>query len=177
MEYEFIKPPEAGGDGKLRRRLLKKVRILFGEVPSHYALLAEIDPEILRDFLVSVDRLIRHATIHPDFFGFLRLYIARRKGFPYCVDFNIRLLAGRGYAREVVEAAAEDLGQIPFDDRLRLLGRKAIKAILDSERFSEQDFAELHEAGWSNRDVYDAIEHGAAMLKNGPIIGAYLKKK
>jgi hypothetical protein len=172
----FILPPRPGGDQTLKRRLLKKVRLVFGEVPPHYALLAEIDPALLAGFVDGVLRLIRHKTIHPDYFGFLRLFVARKKNFSYCVEFNTRLLLRRGYDKQTVKAAGLDMDRIPFDERLRLLGRATMKAVFAGNGFTEQDFEELYAAGWSGRDIWDSFDHAATMLKNGPLLAAYLQK-
>jgi hypothetical protein len=41
----------------------------------------------------------------------------------------------------------------------------------------QSDFDALYEMGWTQRDVFDAIEHAATLLRNGRILTAYSSKE
>lgn len=150
-----------------------RIEKLFGTVPLNFELLGNIDVNILKDFLTYVFKLMNHKAINPDYFGFLRLFIANQEGFNYCIGFNTKLLQAKNYNLEVINSSKSDLSQIPFDDKHKLLALKSIKAIFDSKNFNQNDFNELYNVGWSNKDIFDSIEHAGFMLRNGRILSAY----
>lgn len=154
-----------------------KIEKLFGTVPPNFELLGNIDVNILKDFLTYVFKLMNHKTINPDYFGFLRLFIANQEGFDYCIGFNTKLLQTKNYDIEVINSSKSDLAQIPFDDKHKLLAVKSIKAIFDSKNFNKSDFNELYHIGWSDKDIFDSIEHTGFMLRNGKILTAYTIKR
>jgi len=172
----FIEIPDDSQDQKSLNRLFKKIRKIFGTLPPHYEMLGHINREMLDEIIKYVVRLTRHPTIDPHAFGFLRLLIAHREGFSYCVDFNTRMLLAQGYDNALIRRAMVDVDLFPFDDRTRLLARKSIKAIFDGAHFTDTDFQELYGAGWSSREIMDMVEHAGFMLRNGRILAAYLKK-
>jgi hypothetical protein len=77
---------------------------------------------------------------------------------------------------EVIDNAKLDLSKIPFDEKHKLLAIKSIKAIFDSKNFNQNDFNELIKIGWSDKDIFDSIEHTGFMLRNGRILTAYSTK-
>ena len=153
-----------------------KIKKLFGTVPPHFELIGNIDVNILNDILIYVSKLMNYKTINPDYFAFLRLFIANQEDFKYCIGFNKMLLQSRNYEIEVINNSRLDLSKIPFDDRYKLLAIKSIKAIFDSKNFNQNDFNELYKIGWSNRDIFDSIDHTGFMLRNGRILTAYSTK-
>jgi len=154
-----------------------KIEKLFGTVPPNFELLGNIDVNILKDFLTYVFKLMNHKTINPDYFGFLRLFIANQESFDYCIGFNTKLLQTKNYDVEVINSSKSDLAQIPFDDKHKLLAVKSIKVIFDSQNFNKSDFNELYHIGWSDKDIFDSIEHAGFMLRNGRILTAYTIKR
>jgi len=153
-----------------------KIKKLFGTVPPHLKLMGQIDVNILKDFLLYVSKLMTHKTINPDYFSFLRLYIAHQENFKYCINFNTLLLQKRNYSLEVINQTKLDLTKIPFDEKHKLLLIKSIKAIFDSKNFNQNDFNELYNIGWNDKDIFDSIEHAGFLLKNGRILTTYSVK-
>ncbi len=172
----FIKISNQAQEVELKEVHLK-IKKLFGTVPPNFELIGNIDVNILKDFLSYISKLIDHKTINPDYFGFLRLFIANQEDFKYCIRFNIKLLQSKNYEIEVINNSRLDLSKIPFDEKHKLLAIKSIKAIFDSKNFKQSDFNELYEIGWNDKDIFDSIEHTGFMLRNGRILTAYSTKK
>ena len=170
----MVKPNEAQQE-KLQK-IYKRVSVVYGEVPPQMAFLGSIDAGYLEDFLKSVLRIAKHPHIDPDLFSFLRLHIAYREAYDYCKAFNTALLEKRGYAQEVLDRLIEDIGAVPLDERHRQLARFAVKAIYESRACTQVDFDTLYTLGWSQRDVFDAVEHAGSIFRNGRILTAYTAK-
>jgi hypothetical protein len=150
-----------------------KIKKLFGTVPPNFELIGNIDVSILKDFLSYIFKLMNHKTINSDYFAFLRLFIANQEDFKYCIGFNTKLLQSRNHKMKVIDNAKLDLSKIPFNEKHKLLAIKSIKAIFDSKNFNQNDFNELYKIGWSDKDIFDSIEHTGFMLRNGRILTAY----
>ena len=172
----FIEVIDSDQDEKARNRIFKKIKLIFGEIPPHYELLGKISIDVLNEYLNDILKLIRHKTINPDYFGFLRLYIANKYNYTYCISFNSKLLHSRGYKSSIVDNSLTDINSFPFENKLIILAKKTIKAVTDSMNFTEADFKILYDAGWNDKEIFDSIEHAGNMLKNGSILSAYLKK-
>ncbi len=155
------------------QQVYTKIKSLFGEIPSNFKLLGNIDVNILKEFLTYVYKLMNHKTINPDYFGFLRLFIAYQENFKYCIGFNTMILQKRNYDDKIINNMKKDISKIPFDDKHKLLAIKSIKAIFESINFNQKDFNELYKIGWSDKDIFDSIEHTGFMLRNGRMLVAY----
>ncbi len=158
------------------QKIYKKVKVLYSEVPPQINFLGDIDAEYLEDFLKAVAKIARHPNINPDFFGFIRLYVAYKESYPYCKMFNTKLLLSRSFTQVQLDNSIKDIELIPFDDKHKALAKFAIKAIYESQKCVQEDFDNLYDLGWSQKDVFDAVEHAGTILKNGRILTAYGKK-
>ena len=157
-------------------KIFRKVKVMYGNIPPQMELLGNIEVEYLEDFLKTLLRVIKHPNIDPDLFGFLRLHVAFKEDYPYCKNFNTKLLASRGYNNEQLQNAIDNISDIPFDEKHQVLAHFALKAVYQSKLFNQDDFETLYDLGWSQKDVFDAIEHTGTILRNGRILTAYSQK-
>lgn len=146
----------------------------FGSLPPHFKLLGTLRPEHLENSLEYLIGLTQHPTINPDLFAFLRLHIASKEEYDYCVEFNTNLLKSAGYDDDTITSSSHDISRLPFDERLKMLGEKAVKATLSFREFEKEDLKALYSLGWNDKEIYDVINHCGFMLKNGRLISAYL---
>ncbi len=158
-------------------KIYRRVRAIYGELPPQMEFLGNIDADYLEDFLKSVLRLMKHPNIKLDIFAFIRLNIAFREGYAYCKMFNSKLLLSKGYTQKMLDKAIEDIINIPFEDREKALVQFAIKAIYESQSCHQEDFDALYKMGWSQKDVFDVIEHAGTIFRNGRILEAYWVKE
>ena len=157
-------------------KLLKRVKVLYGEVPPQMEFLANIEVEYLEDFLKMVMRVVKHPNINPDFFGFLRLHIAFREEYAYCKMFNSKVLLSKGYIQEQLDVVIVEVTALPLDEKHQALANHAVRAIYESKKIVRADFENLYAMGWSQKDVFDAVEHAGTLLKNGRILTTYSEK-
>ena len=156
-------------------RTLELIKNTFGSIPPHFELLATLNPLRFEMFMKEVLYLNSHENIHQDFFAFIRLHVASKENFKYCIMFNTKLLKNKKYSKEVLSLVIEDIYNIPLDKRHKVLALTALKSIYDSEIFLIEDIKLLEEHLWTSSDIYDAIDHSAFLFKNSKVIKAYLK--
>ena len=157
-----------------QRVVLDKTKEIFGVIPPHWELFAKLHPLRFEMFMKEIGYLLNHPHIHPDFFAFMRFYIANKEGYAYCKSFNTKLLLTKGYDKKDLKSFKEDIAFLPLDEKHRLLARKVEKALYQAAEFGEDDIAELKAISWSDADIYDAIDHGAFLFKFSRILKAYL---
>ena len=158
-------------------KLYKKIELVYGKIPPQMQFLGSIDAGYLETFLSMIVRVLKHPTINPDLFAFLRLFVAYKENYPYCKMFNTQLLLSKGYGQDELDMAVRDIRDVPFDGQHKHLAKKALQAIYDGDAFNQDGLDALYAQGWSQRDVFDAIDHTGTILKNGRILKAYGKKE
>jgi len=156
-------------------KLLKRVERFIGSVPPHFSLFATLNPKRFEMFLNEIFYLSMHKTINPDFFAFIRFYVASKENFEYCYKFNTVLLLKREYTQEQLNRFEKETSTLPLDERHLLLLNTAIKALEEPKNFTDKDIQEAKNLGWSDADIFDAIDHGAFLYKFSKILKAYSK--
>ena len=157
------------------KEILKLIQNTFGSVPPHFELLASLNPIRFEMFIKEFLYMSNHKNIDSDFFAFIRLHIAVKEDFKYCILFNTKLLRKKEYSKDLLNLIAKDINNIPFDKKHKELAGAAIKSIYKSNDFTNVDIKNLEDLFWTSSDIYDAIDHTAFLFKNSRIIKAYLK--
>ena len=157
-------------------KIFRRVKAVYGTVPPQMAFLGNIEADYLEEFLAAAMRLARHPHIDFDLFTFLRLHIAFKEAYEYCKMYNTKMLQSKGYTQKTIDAVIDDIGKIPLDASHQALARFAIKAIYESHACVQEDFDALYGMGWTQKDLFDAIEHAGTLLRNGRILTAYSQK-
>jgi len=158
-------------------KLFKKIKIVYGTIPPQMHFLGNIDADYLENFLKMVLRMVKHPNIEPDLFGFIRLHIAFKEDYPYCKMYNTKFLKAKGYEQEQLNLAIADIKSVPFNSQHKALATHAINAIYQSRDVSQNDFDTLYKMGWTQKDVFDAIDHAGTIFRNGRILMTYATKK
>lgn len=157
-------------------KIFRKVKVVYGTVPPQMEFLGNIDADYLEVFLNTAIQITRHPHIEPDLFGFIRLHIAFKEDYPYCKMFNTKMLLAKGYTQKQLDDVIANIPSVPFDEKHQTLADKAIKAIYESKSFTKDDFDLLYSLGWTQKDVFDAIDHAGTIFRNGRILTAYSVK-
>jgi len=155
------------------QKVLKRVKIVYGKVPPQMEFLGNIEIEYLEDFLKMVLRMVKHPNINPDLFGFIRLHIAFKEDYNYCKIYNTQFLLAKEYKQDILDDVIQNIEAVPFNSNHQALAKFAIKAIYSSKNCTKEDFDMLYKMGWSQKDVFDAVEHAGTIFRNGRILTAY----
>jgi len=155
--------------------MLEQMKKTFVDIPPHFKLLVALNPTEAENTLKYLFRLMQHSTIPTDLFAFIRLYVASQEGYKYCIHFNSKLLQTRGYSDESIEKVRREISSVPFDNRIKRLAEKGIKAVYSPSDFNLDDLKDLYYLNWNDEEIFEVINHAAFLFKNGKIISAYLK--
>ena len=107
-------------------------------------------------------------TQHPNLgFGLLsaiRYLAAQQCDFVFCTHFNKGFLEKQGMSEEDIEKMTEDPFQAPLEDKERAMLDFVMKAIKTPDTVAQEDMDRLHEMGWLDSDILDALAHGTNMI-------------
>ncbi len=154
--------------------MLRGIKMKLGKLPPHWELYAGINPTRFKMFMEEINYLSGHKHIHPDFFTFLRYYIATKHGYGYCERFNHAYLLARGYTPEQLEMLIASKEALPIDERHKALFVGVLDAMDDPAGFTEDLLARLYALEWCDADIFDALDHAAFLFKFHKILEAYL---
>ena len=157
-------------------KMYKLITSMFGTVPANMEFMGNIEADYLEDFLKMVHKIQKHKNVNSDLFAFLRLHVAFKEEYTFCKMFNTQFLLGKGYDQKILDEVISDIALVPFDEKHKALASHAIKALYQGKSVNQNDFDVLYEMGWSQKDVFDAIEHAGTLFRNGRIMMAYMKK-
>lgn len=118
--------------------------------------------------LDMVWRSIQYYSQHPNLgFGLLssiRYLVAQQNDYAFCTDFNKNMLKMQGLSDEDIENMEKDPLQAPPDDKDRAMVAFVMKAVKTPVAVEKEDVDRLHDLGWADSDILDALAHGTNMI-------------
>ena len=70
----------------------------------------------------------------------------------------------QGLSDDDIDKMEKDPLQAPLDDRDRAMVVFVMKAIKTPDAIEKQDVDQLHDLGWADSDIMDAMAHGTNMI-------------
>ncbi|MBF0261038.1 MAG: hypothetical protein HQL97_04235 [Magnetococcales bacterium] len=156
----LITPQAPAGEESRVEAVLEAIRAQFGKVPEGMALFA-ISPELLELRWAGLRYYLSHPRLGMRLLAFIRLLVSERLGAPFCVGMNQAILLHVGVPLEAIEAARRDPAQALLPESELGLLQLVLKATEHPLRVTGEDLEAMRGLGWSDRDVLDAIHHGA----------------
>jgi len=162
--------------GKLKEVYMELQEVLGGIMP-HIQIHATHALEEMKCFTDPMKLTRNHPEVPLIWFALMRLYVARREEYPYCIVLNTMMLENNGIENGKIEEFIKDIDSAPINEKLTLLLKKAIKSIYDSHHFTHKDFEELYEAGYSDKTIYEIIAYSTGFSGIAKRLNTYLVKE
>ena len=70
----------------------------------------------------------------------------------------------QGMSEEDIQNTTRDPSQAPLDDKDRAMLTFVMKAIKTPDAVNQEDVDRLHDLGWEDGDMLDALAHGTNMI-------------
>jgi uncharacterized peroxidase-related enzyme len=158
---QTYEPKEATGELKA---VYDEIMAVRGRVGNNAQLLST-SPKILRHQLEFMKYYMDHPTLSAEFLAAVRVIVSGGENCEFCVDFNTGLLINMsGWTLEEVQAMRQDINKANLQEKEKALLKLAVKAVQNSNNITANDLDELREMGWNDKDILDAVNHGARML-------------
>lgn len=157
--------------------LYDEITALRGRVGNNAKLFSS-SPEILRQQLDFIKYYMNHPTLSMPLLAAIRVMVSTGEKCEFCADFNTGLLVNMaGWSIEQVQKMRVDIEQANLDVREKALLKITVKAVQNSHSISQEDINELRALQWSDKDILDAINHGARMLATDILFNAFKIEK
>ena len=79
----------------------------------------------------------------------------------------------QGLSDEDIEKMENDPLSAPLDDKDRAMVAFVIKAIKTPDAVEKQDVDQLHDLGWTDSDIMDALAHGTNMIASSILMKTF----
>lgn len=137
------------------------IRKTFGRIPNTFQLYSS-SSALLAQQWEGVQYYMTHPTLGMALLATIRMLVSQANDCAYCVGFNESLLVQRcGQTLEQVAATKKDPAASPLGARDKALLTFVLRAVATPHAVRAEDLDALRRLGWSDRDLLDAVAHGA----------------
>lgn len=166
---QTIEPEQAQGEvAEVYQTLIQAI----GLVPNAMKMLS-ISPMALRHTAEAVGHSMHHPSLSSMLFTMIRQCVSSHVGCEYCISINRGLLLQMGLEMDTVLALENNPATAPLDTKEKALLLYTIRAVKDSNQVGEVEIAALREAGASDAEIFDALNHGARQIAADIMINAF----
>lgn len=131
-------------------------------------------PDLLAIQIQSLGHYFRHPTLNFALLAHIRLLVAHHFNYPYCVEFNSSLLQMlTDITDEQLEAVKGDPAAAPLQERDKAMLLFVMKCIITPDAVEHSDMDVLEKLDWTEKDIFEAANHGADMIRHGTLFKAF----
>lgn len=165
-----VAPENAQGTVKESYDFFKE---LAGMVPLPIEMIST-SPCLLSIYIDTVKYYLNKTNLSFSLLAHIRLLVAKEEHYPYCINLNQEILIKMGgLSLEKIDAAMEDEGHASLEPNEVELLKFVMKAIKDPATTDKSDIIKLHEFGWTDKDIYEAVHEGLLMVIRGMAFKAF----
>jgi alkylhydroperoxidase family enzyme len=135
--------------------------------------LASASPWMLDMIWHSIQYFSQHPNLGFGLLSSIRYLVARQYDYAFCTGFNRNMLKLQGLSDEDIDMMEEDPLRAPLDDKDRAMVAFVMKAVQTPEAVDTQDVDHLHNLGWTDSDILDALAHGTNMIGSSILMKAF----
>jgi alkylhydroperoxidase family enzyme len=157
---ETVEPQNAEGQAK---EIYDFMQENAGVIPAPLQL-ASASPWMLDMVWQSIQYYSQHPNLGFALLSSVRYLVAQQHDYAFCTDFNRNMLRMQGLSDEDIEKMERDPLQAPLDNKDGAMVAFVMKAIKTPDAVEKQDVDQLHDLGWSDSDIMDALAHGTNMI-------------
>ena len=143
-----------------------------GVIPAPLQL-ASASPKMLDSVWQSIQYYSQHPSLGFELLSSIRYLVAQQYDYAFCTGFNKNMLKMQGLSDEDIEQMEKDPLQAPLDDKDRTMVAFVMKAVKTPDAVEKQDLDELHDQGWTDSDILDALAHGTNMIASSILMKTF----
>ena len=155
VEYE-----QAEGETK---EAFDTLKAMIGVIPAPMKL-ASASPGILGMMWKSLKYFSQHPHLGFGLLSTIRYLVAQQYDYVFCTHFNKNFLLQQGMSEDDIQQIITDPERAPLDDKDRAMLAFVMKAIKAPDEIAQADMDKLHDFGWTDADILDALTHGTNMI-------------
>ena len=146
---------------------------LAGMVPLPLEMLS-VSPFLTTAYIDTVKYYLNESNLSFSLLAHIRLLVAKEENYPYCVNLNHDILMKFGnLSKEKIDLTLENEDAASLEPNELAMLKFVIDAIRDPATTNNSDIIRLHEMGWSDRDIFEAVNEGLLMVTRGMAFKAF----
>lgn len=131
-------------------------------------------PDLLAIQVQFLNHYYRHPTLGFALLAHIRLLVSHHFNYPYCVDFNTSLLQMlTDISDEQLDAVKADPANAPLEEKDKAMLLFVLQCVTTPDTTEQKNIDGLKEMGWTEKDIFEATQHGADMLRHGTLFKAF----
>ena len=166
---QTIEPDKAEGQVK---EIYDFMQENAGVIPAPLRL-ASASPKMLDTVWKSIQYYTQHPSLGFGLLSSIRYLVAQQYDYVFCTGFNKNMLKMQGLSDEDIAKMEKDPLQAPLDDKDRAMVAFVMKAVKTPDAIEQDDVERLHEQGWSDSDILDALAHGTNMVASSILMKTF----
>lgn len=167
---QTVTPESATGEVA---EIYAQIKSAWGHVPTAIQAYSA-NPFLLRHQWEYYGSIMQHPTLSMPLTASIRMLVSQAGNCGYCIDMNGGMLINMaGWTPDQVAATRADFNDSPLSLKEKTLLGLVLKATRDSTRVDAADLQAARDAGWSDGDILDAVNHGARMVAGDIIINGF----
>jgi alkylhydroperoxidase family enzyme len=131
-------------------------------------------PDLLAIQVQFLNHYFRHPTLSFALLAHIRLLVSHHFNYPYCIEFNSSLLQMlTDITDEQLEAVKADPAAAPLSEKDKAMLLFVLKCVKTPDATTKEDIDALKTLGWTEKDIFEATQHGADMVRHGILFKAF----
>lgn len=103
----------------------------------------------------------------------IRFFVATKLAYPFCRTHNKKLLLMQGVEETEFEKMGMDPDKSMLEETEKKMAAFVLRAMDAPESIDKKDIDILHEAGWEDRDIFDALAQGVGMIDHNIFMNVF----
>ncbi len=154
-----VKPEEATGEIKKGYDILMDK---IGIIPKPLEM-SSISPFFFDGNLNTIKYFGTHPNLDFTLLVLIRMLCAESCNNGFCINLNSGFLKMQGLSDDEISQIIENPENAPIEEKDKAMLLFVINAVKRPEKNKKEDVEKLHDLGWSDADIYDAISTGVNM--------------
>jgi uncharacterized peroxidase-related enzyme len=145
----------------------------FGFIPNAIQL-DSVNPNHMARHWEGIQEAIAHESLSAKLFTLIRLLVSEATHCAYCVGLNAGMLMQmHGMSAEQIAEVKQSPQAAPLEEKELALLQFVVQAIGDSNSVTSDDIEGLKQKGCSEREIFDALAHGAWQVAGDIMLNAF----
>lgn len=155
------------------QEIYEEIIKLRGEVGNNAKLFSS-SPELLKQQLEFIKYYANHETLSFQLLASIRICVSNQERCNFCIDFNSALLINKAkWSSEDVENLKNDITSHKLTKEENTLLKFVIDSVKNPHRVDEEIINELKKENWDDKDILDALNHGARMYATDILFNSF----
>jgi hypothetical protein len=159
-------------DNNTIKQVLGMMDQAVGAVPETLRFIAN-SPGLFQVQTGQISYYQNHPNLGPELLAFIRYTAACWFKNKACIDFNGLMLQKQGMTAEGLAEVVNDPEKAPLEEKEKALLTFVYNGIKDQNSASKEKLEQLHQIGWKNSDILDAVNHGFFMYAPGKMMDLF----